>query len=308
MRHVTADEILVAEHEPAVAELIRRYLAKEGLRVRCARTPGETEAALAGLAGAGTGTGTGAGTGTGTGTAAVILDLTMPGLDARAIRKLIRGGQQARRSRPQPPVAGADPGVPVICLTGGEATAAAQGLRPRDIGVAQESCVARPFGPRALLARVRAAVQATREPAPVPHQAGRLALDPDQRQVTLDGTGIALTGTEFDLLSCLARSAGRAVPRDRLLQAVWGDSGGSRGRTVDVYVAQLRAKLGPGHGIRTVRGIGYILDPGTAGPDPADATGGPGPALHPGGQAGRRKAPATIGGAGHPIRGDNGTA
>ncbi len=81
MPDAAADEILVAEHEPAVAELIRRYLAKEGLRVRCARTPAETEAALAALAGP----------------AAVILDLTMPGLDARAIRKLIRGGQQGRR-------------------------------------------------------------------------------------------------------------------------------------------------------------------------------------------------------------------
>ena len=55
MPDAAADEILVAEHEPAVAELIRRYLAKEGLRVRCARTPAETEAALAALAGRGGG-------------------------------------------------------------------------------------------------------------------------------------------------------------------------------------------------------------------------------------------------------------
>ena len=305
MRQVTADEILVAEHEPAVAELIRRYLAKEGLRVRCARTPQETEAALAGLADP-------PGPAGPPGPAAVILDLTMPGLDARAIRKLIRSGPHPRRGRPQPAVARADPGAPVICLTGGEATQAAQGLRPRDLGIGPDSCVPRPFGPRALVTRVRAAVQAAREPAPVPHRAGRLRLEPDQRQVTLDGTGtgtgtgtgIALTGTEFDVLSCLVRSAGRAVPRDRLLQAVWGDSDSSRGRTVDVYIAQLRAKLGPGHGIRTVRGIGYALDPGLPAPDPRRAAG----PLQPGGQAGVRDAPATIGDAGHPIRGDSGTA
>jgi DNA-binding response OmpR family regulator len=240
-------EILVAEHEPAVAELIRRYLAKEGLRVRCARTPEDTEAALAGL----------------TGVAAVVLDLTMPGLDARAIRKLIRGGQPAsRRGRPQPALAGAAPGAPVICLTAGGAAHAVQGLRPRDIGVGQDSCVTRPFGPRTLVSRVRAAARTVREPADAAHAAGGLRLDPGRRRATLNGTEVTLTGTEFDVLSCLVRSAGRTVPRHRLRQAVWGESGGSRGRTVDVYVAQLRAKLGPGHGIRTVRGIGYVMDPG----------------------------------------------
>ena len=289
MRQVAADEILVAEHEPAVAELIRRYLAKEGLKVRCANTPEQTLAALAAPGG--------------TGAAAVILDLTMPGLDARAIRKLVRGAPLAsgpqpsprgrpltagplaagpltagpltagplaagplaagppasRRGRPPQAVTGAAPGTPVICLTAGEATQAALGLRPRDIGVGEESCVSRPFGPRTLVERVRAAIRATRAPAAVPPGTGRLRLAPDRRQATMDGTAIALTGTEFDLLSCLLRSAGRTVPRDRLRQEVWG-TGGRNGRAVDVYIAQLRAKLGPGHGIRTVRGIGYVMD------------------------------------------------
>jgi DNA-binding response OmpR family regulator len=196
----------------------------------------------------------------------------------------------------------------VICLTAGEARQASQGLRPRDIGVGPESCVARPFGPRALAGLVRAAVRAAREPAAVPHTAGRLRLEPQRRQATLDGTEIALTGTEFDVLSCLARSAGRTVPRDRLRQAVWGENGGPDGRTVNVYIAQLRAKLGPGHGIRTVRGIGYVMDPRPAAADPADAQRDTGPALRPGGRTGRLRAPATIGGAGHPIRGDNVTA
>jgi DNA-binding response OmpR family regulator len=83
----------------------------------------------------------------------------------------------------------------------------------------------------------------------------------------LDGTEIALTGTEFDVLSCLASSAGRTVPRDRLRRAVWGD-GGPNARAVDVYIAQLRAKLGPASGIRTVRGIGYVIDTGVPPPAP----------------------------------------
>ncbi len=154
--------------------------------------------------------------------------------------------------------------------------------------------MARPFGPRALVARVRAAVRAAREPAAVPHAAGRLRLEPQRHRATLDGTEIALTGTEFDVLSCLVRSAGRTVPRDRLRQAVWGENGGPNGRTVNVYIAQLRAKLGPGHGIRTVRGIGYVMDPEPPPPDPADPRAATRPALRPGGRTGPLRAPATI--------------
>ena len=270
-----------------MAELIRRYLAKEGLRVHCTRTADQTQAALAGL----------------TSAAAMVLDLTMPGLDARAIRKLVRGGApSSRRGRPQPAVIGAGAGVPLICLTAGVGAHAAQGLRPQDIGVGQEACVTRPFGPRTLVTRVRAAARPG--PPPAPHAAGRLWLRPAQRRVTLDGTEIALTGTEFDVLSCLARQAGRTVTRHRLRQAVWGRGGGPGDRTVDVYIAQLRAKLGPGHGIRTVRGIGYVLDPQTATTGPDGSPDG----LQPGGRASRQSAPATIVGAGHPTGGNSETA
>lgn len=269
-----------------MAELIRRYLAKEGLRVRCTGTAAETQAALAGP----------------TSAAAVVLDLTMPGLDARAIRKLIRGGApSSRRGRPQPAVTGAGPGVPLICLTAGEGAQAAQGLRPQDIGVGRESCVARPFGPRTLVARVRAAAR----PAPaVPHAAGRLWLRPGQRLVTLDGAEIALTGTEFDVLSCLVRQAGRTVTRHRLRQAVWGRSGGPGDRTVDVYIAQLRAKLGPDHAIRTVRGIGYVLDPHTATAGPAGSPDG----LQPRGAGWPPERSRYDRGAGQPTGGDSETA
>lgn len=307
MRQDAADEILVAEHDPAVAELIRRYLARDGLRVRCASTPEQTEAALGSLAGV----------------AAVVLDLTMPGLDARAIRRLIRprpsqqrGAQHwpaqqrgaQRRGSPLPTVAGPAPGAPVICLTAGETAQAAQALRPRHVGIGEESCVTRPFGPRTLVTRVRAAIRAGRDPGPVPRAAGRLRLDPARRLARLDGTDIALTGTEFDLLSCLVGCAGRAVSRDRLRRAVWGEDGGPGARSVDVYVAQLRAKMGPGNPIRTVRGTGYVLDTGDVPGDPGGPPGEPREPFRPGGQTGGRGPAATIGDAGHPMRGDNGTA
>jgi DNA-binding response OmpR family regulator len=262
-------EILVAEHDPAVAELIRRYLAKEGLRVQSVSTPGQTAAAL-----------------TASRAAAVVLDLTMPGLDAREIRKLIRGR----------------PGARVICLTAGEAPRVAHGLRPKDIGVGQDACLARPFGPRTLVSRVRTlvrAAQAAGGPAGQggTHTAGRLRLEVARGRATLDGVDLALTGTEFGVLSYLVRSAGRAVRREMLRRAVWGEQGAATDRIVDVYIAQLRAKLGQGNGIRTVRGIGYVMDP--PGRSRAAAAG---PA------AGGQNAPDTIRDAGHPIRGDSGTA
>ena len=243
-----ASEILVAEHDPAVAELIRRYLANEGLTVRGARTAGETMAELA------------AGQ-----CAAVVLDLTMPGLDAREIRRLLRrppahartASRDGRQTHGR--AAAARGPAPVICLTAGEGSHAAKGLRPQDIGVGQDACLARPFGPRTLAGKVRAAARRG-PPAAASYTAGRLLVEPARRRATLDGVPVALTGTELSVLLCLLRAAGRAVPRPALRAAVWGDGGPVTDRAVDVYVAQLRAKLGPGHGIRTVRGIGYVLD------------------------------------------------
>jgi DNA-binding response OmpR family regulator len=286
----TNNEVLVAEHDQAVAELIRRYLAKEGLSVRSASTPEQTAAELAACR-----------------AAAVVLDLTMPGLDAREIRRLIRprpkqpgpGRQPATwRSRTYPAVRAPGADVPVICLTAGEGTHSAQGLRPQDIGVDRDACLTRPFGPRTLAAKVRAAALSTRpEPAAAAQRDGQLSLNPAHRRATLDGAAIDLTGLEFDLLSYLMRHAGRTVSRAALRAAVWRDDGVPGDRIVDVYIAQVRAKLGSNHRIRTVRGIGYVFDL-TA----HDGT------VNPGGQSTAQKPPATIGDAGHPTRGDSGTA
>jgi DNA-binding response OmpR family regulator len=73
------------------------------------------------------------------------------------------------------------------------------------------------------------------------------------------GSVVDLRTLEFELLAELAREAGRVVPRDRLLERVWGLSFAGGTRTVDVHVAQLRKKLGRRHLIKTVRGVGYRL-------------------------------------------------
>jgi len=231
--------VLLAEHEPEVAEMSARYLRRDGLRVRLVTTP---EQALAELTG-------------GPDAAPVldltVLDLTMPGLDPRRIRRALR--------------------TPVIFLVAG-----LQGPRPRGLARGGASgprrWLARPFGPRQLVGLVRD-VLAT----PVPPSSG-------------DAGELKLTATETAVLSALLGQQGRVLSRRQLLTAAGRPTAGDR--AVDVVIAQLRAKIGGAGAIRTVRGAGYVIDPGTN-PDTGAISGGQSP--------GRRSGRATISGATVPI-------
>jgi len=88
---------------------------------------------------------------------------------------------------------------------------------------------------------------------------GPVTVDVPGRRVWVSDRPVHLTATEFDLLTHLLRTPGRVWQREELLAAVWGyaDAGS---RTVDVHVAQLRAKLGADAPLRTVRGVGYAAD------------------------------------------------
>ena len=207
-----------------------RYLRRDGLRVRLVTTP---EHALAEL--------------TGGPDAAAVLDLTMPGLDPRRIRRALR--------------------IPVIFLVAGP-----QGPRPRGLArsggtTGPRRWLARPFGPRQLVAMVRDVLAA---PAPSPGQgaepAGRTAGDLwlDGRTLRA-GTAVAggqpvkLTATEFAVLAALLDHPGRVLSRRQLLAAAGRPAAADR--AVDVYISQLRAKMGPAVVIRTARGAGYVFDP-----------------------------------------------
>jgi DNA-binding response OmpR family regulator len=210
--------VLLAEHEPEVAEMSARYLRRDGLRVRLVTTP---EQALAEL--------------TGGPDAAAVLDLTMPGLDPRRIRRALR--------------------TPVIFLM-----ASPQGPRPRGLArgggtTGPRRWLARPFGPRQLVAMVRDVLA---EPAPArgPGQ-GRGA-----RGELADGA--QLTATEAAVLAALLEKRGRVLSRRQLLDAADHPAVGER--AADVYIAQLRVKLGPRAAIRTVRGAGYVIG-GSVTPD-----------------------------------------
>jgi DNA-binding response OmpR family regulator len=82
--------------------------------------------------------------------------------------------------------------------------------------------------------------------------------------VTLEGVAVELTATEFDVLAYLLAHPAQVFSREQLLSAVWGVADYSGSRTVDVHIAQLRAKLGEPDPIRTVRGVGYALQDGPA--------------------------------------------
>lgn len=210
--------VLVVEHDDAVAELERRYLAREGYEVEIepdpARAPSKT---------------------TRLGPDVVVLDLSTVALPADLYRRVTDAAGTA----------------PVVAVTGPLDPAAARGLG--------EHRVSRPFSPRVLVSAVG---EALRGGGVVPGvlRAGEVSMDPRARTVTVGERSVSLTVTEFDLLEFLMGNAGRVFTREQLLDAAWGPGAGAGSRTVDVHIAQMRSKLGEGSPIRTVRGVGYVLD------------------------------------------------
>jgi DNA-binding response OmpR family regulator len=196
--------VLLAEHEPEVAEMSARYLRRNGLRVRLVTSPESTLAEL-----------------TGGPDAAAVLDLTMPGLDPRRIRRALR--------------------TPVIFLVADGTAPRPRGLAARPDAAGARRWLARPFSPRQLVTLVRDVLADSGEIRP---RAPRLAP--------------TLTATESAVLAALMDHPGRVLSRRQLLAAAGHHAAGDR--AADVYIAQLRAKLGPDVTIRTVRGAGYVLD------------------------------------------------
>ncbi|HWG23876.1 response regulator transcription factor [Actinospica sp.] len=178
----------------------------------------------------------------------VVLDVMLPGLDGFEVCRRIRRTDQ----------------VPIILLT----------ARSDDIDVVvglesgADDYVVKPVQPRVLDARIRAVLR--RHGGSVPDQAdvavfGELSVDRSAMIVSRGGSPISLTPTELKLLVELSRRPGQALSRQQLLRLVWDHDYLGDSRLVDACVQRLRAKveLVPGDPqlIRTVRGIGYRLDP-----------------------------------------------
>jgi DNA-binding response OmpR family regulator len=130
-----------------------------------------------------------------------------------------------------------------------------------------DDCLALPFHPRELLARIKAILRRTQQQVTSDSQVlrcGSLELDPEQRQVRASGELIRLTALEYELLYLLLRHPGRAFSRAQVLEQLHGFEYGSPfDRTIDIHVSNLRRKLSQALGteapIETVRGVGYRL-------------------------------------------------
>jgi two-component system, OmpR family, response regulator len=175
----------------------------------------------------------------------VILDLMLPQLNGVEVCRQMRSRSQ----------------VPIIMLTAkGSETDKVAGLE-----VGADDYITKPFSMREFRSRVKAALRRSRMvPKPVGEETidrGELQVDFGRRMVTLRDKEIGVTYVEFEILAALARSPGRVLSRETLLEHVWGDSEYRDPRTVDVHIRHLREKLEKDpkepEFLFTVRGVGY---------------------------------------------------
>lgn len=225
--------VLVVDDDPTVAEIVSRYLSREGFAVE---SVGDGAEALARAA-----------------TSlpdVVVLDLMLPGLD---------GLEVCRRLRDLAP-------IPVIMLTArGEESDRVMGL---DLGA--DDYVTKPFSPRELTARVKSVLRRAQGPlaastnGPSLLAAGDLEVEERAREARVKGKAVNLTQREFELLVFLMRHPREAFTRESLLEQVWGYSYGDTS-TVTVHVRRLREKIEANPSIpdriQTVWGLGYRFQP-----------------------------------------------
>ncbi|MCM6772050.1 response regulator transcription factor [Nocardia sp. CDC159] len=223
--------ILVADDDPVVREVVRRYLERDGLTVVETADGPTTAEVLAhndiDLA---------------------ILDVMMPPPDGIELCRAVRSGPR--------------PETPIILLTAlGEEDDRIVGLR-----AGADDYVTKPFSPRELALRV-ASVLRRANPAPAADEVlrgGDVELRRAARTVRVAGRPVDLTAREFDLLAFLLAHPHRVFSREELLAQVWGWSFGDLS-TVTVHIKRLRAKLGDAHRIDTAWGRGYAWGRGDSG-------------------------------------------
>jgi DNA-binding response OmpR family regulator len=222
------DTIIVVEDDHNISDLVAMYLRREGYRVLQAD---DAEHGLTYI--------------DRESPALLILDIGLPGaLDGLELCRQVRKTSD----------------VPVILLTARDDEID----RVLGLELGADDYVTKPFSPRELVARVRAILRragaaTTTTSDPVTTEIGQVVVDRGRREALCDGTVVALTTREFDLLAYLAANRGLALSRRQLLDGVWGEGWYGDERTVDVHVRQLRKKFGDELPLTTVWGVGYRL-------------------------------------------------
>ena len=218
-------QILLAEDERRMADVLESTLLEEGHQVIVARTGIEAFQ----FAGSGD-------------YDVIVLDRMLPGMDGVAVARKLRASENQ---------------TPILMLTAKDAPAdIVEGL---DAGA--DDYLTKPFSIDVLLARVRAVSRRGSIPRGVSLHVGEVRLDPATRTVTRSSAALSLTPREYSLLELLMRNAGRAVSRDQILQSVWGFDADVNENTLEVFMRHLRLKVDVGEPklIHTLRGFGYMM-------------------------------------------------
>jgi two-component system response regulator RegX3 len=222
--------VLVVEDEESFSDALSFMLRKEGFEVGIAPT-GTDAVALFDREGADL----------------VLLDLMLPGMSGTEVCRAIR-----QRSK-----------VPIIMVTAKDSEV--DKIVGLELGA--DDYVTKPFSSRELVARIRAVLRRSGEPeelVPATLEAGPVRMDVDRHVVSVNGQPVTLPLKEFELLEVLLRNAGRVMTRGMLIDRVWGSDYVGDGKTLDVHVKRLRAKIeeDPGTPVHlvTVRGLGYKFE------------------------------------------------
>jgi two-component system, OmpR family, alkaline phosphatase synthesis response regulator PhoP len=225
---MSKQRILAVDDEEDIRELVRYNLDKEGFDVSTAET-GERALDLVRTERFDL----------------VLLDLMLPGMDGFEVCRILKRD------------AGTSP-IPIVILSAkGEETDIVAGL---ELGA--EDYVTKPFSPRVLTARVRAALRRHRQASgpddKAVYEVHSLVIDPGRFEVRVEGRSVDLTRTEFTLLQFLSRHPGWVFTRSQIIDSIKGADYAVTDRSVDVQIVGLRKKLGSaGKYIVTVHGVGY---------------------------------------------------
>ena len=224
--------VLVVDDEIPLTGVVGSYLEREGFQMAVAHTgPDAVDRARA------------------LSPDLIILDVMLPGFDGLEVCRRVRQFSDAY----------------IIMLTAKDE----EMDKVLGLSMGADDYLVKPFSPRELIARVRAMLRRPRtseDAATVSHQVAGIILEPQARHLTVDGTPVELTRTEFDLLAALMEHPKAVLTRRQLIDAVWGPGWYGDEHVVDVHIGHLRRKLGDDAAeprfIRTVRGVGYGLGQG----------------------------------------------
>lgn len=222
-------KILVVDDEPDVTDLVAYHLKAKGFHVECVNDATASLSRVRNFQ-----------------PDLLILDIMMPHLSGIQICRILRSDNKLSR-------------IPIIFLT-----AKAEPIdRIEGLESGADDYMGKPFSPKELVLRVESILRrlsAPKEPVAARLHIGDIELDSETHRVSVHGSPLELTATEFKLLRLMMERQGRVQTREHLLLNVWNYSTEIETRTVDTHVRRLREKLGSEAGwIETIRGVGYRI-------------------------------------------------